>query len=57
MSVNSVVFIISGKAEVRIVKSHLDDIEEYGERTDAENVASACCKTHFFSMEIIPIIV
>lgn len=35
--------------------SHLDDIEECGERTDAENVHAA--KRIFFRMEIIPAIV
>lgn len=41
VSVNSVVFIISEKAEARILRRHLDDIEECGERTDAENVHAA----------------
>lgn len=39
VSVNSVVFIISEKAEARILRRHLDDIEECGERT--ENVHAA----------------
>lgn len=47
VSVNSVVFIISEKAEARILRRHLDDIEECGERTDAENVHAA--KRIFFS--------
>lgn len=57
MLVNLVVFIIFGKVEVWIVKSYLDDIEEYGERIDVENVVSVCCKMYFFLMEIILIIV